>query len=145
MTLVEGIDHVELSVPDRFAAAVWYERALGLAIVPEFRDWAADPRGPLMIAAGDGTKLALFEGEPPAGRGAPGFRRVAFRTSGTGFLTFLEELPAKGLAVESPHDPVVDHDRAYSIYFTDPWGHLLEVTTYAYGEVTAALGNRPRA
>lgn len=145
MTAVEGIDHVELFVPDRFAAAAWYEHTLGLFIVPEFRDWAADPRGPLMIAAGDGAKLALFEGAPPAGKGAPGFRRVAFRMSAEGFLEFLQSLPGKSLPLEEPHDPVVDHERAYSIYFTDPWGHLLEVTTYAYDEVTEALGRRPGA
>ncbi len=143
MTSVEGIDHVELFVPDRFEAAAWYERALGLAIVPEFRAWATDTGGPLMIAAGDGTKLALFEGEPPRHRAQAGFRRVAFRLSASGFMEFLQNLPELMLPLEAPEDPVVDHERAYSIYFKDPWGHLLEVTTYEYRQVTEALSHRP--
>ena len=32
---VEQIDHVELFVPDRYAAARWYEQALGLRILPD--------------------------------------------------------------------------------------------------------------
>ena len=36
---------------------------------------------------------------------------------------------------------VVDHQQAYSIYFVDPYGHLLEVTTYDYGEVSSALAS----
>jgi len=56
------IDHVELLVPDRYEAARWYQRILGLEVVPEYQDWAADPGGPLMISSDDGnTKLALFE------------------------------------------------------------------------------------
>ena len=28
----------------------------------------------------------------------------------------------------------LDHEKAYSIYFSDPFGHRLELTTYAYEE-----------
>ena len=57
------IDHVELFVPDRREAADWYQRILGLEVVPEYQEWAAVPGGPLMISSDDGnTKLALFEG-----------------------------------------------------------------------------------
>lgn len=139
MSAVLGIDHVELFVPDRFKAAAWYEKALGLQIIPEHREWASDPRGPLMISCGDGTKLALFEGEPPASKAAPGFRRVAFGVTGSGFLEFLKGVSEEESLITTADDPVVDHERAYSIYFTDPWGHLLEVTTYDYQEVTKAL------
>jgi hypothetical protein len=34
---------------------------------------------------------------------------------------------------------VVDHQKAYSIYFSDPYGHLLEMTTYEYAATTRAL------
>lgn len=141
MTRVLGIDHVELFVPDRFEAAAWYERVLGLAVVPEFRVWSADPGGPLMIAAPDGTKLALFQGTPSGETGGSGFHRVAFRVTAEGFLEFLQKLSEVTLRPGSHDDPVVDHDRAYSVYFSDPWGHRLEVTTYEYREVTAALGS----
>ncbi len=42
---VQGIDHVELFVPDRYAAAKWYEEVLGLRLMPAFEEWASDPYG----------------------------------------------------------------------------------------------------
>jgi hypothetical protein len=36
-------------------------------------------------------------------------------------------------------DSVVDHDKAYSLYFSDPYGHQLEVTTYDYDATAAEL------
>ena len=35
MFKVLQIDHVELFVPDRYEAARWYERTLGLQVVPD--------------------------------------------------------------------------------------------------------------
>jgi catechol 2,3-dioxygenase-like lactoylglutathione lyase family enzyme len=52
------IDHVELFVPDRQAAAAWYESVLGLISVPEAVQWAKDPEGPLMISPGHGKNDA---------------------------------------------------------------------------------------
>ena len=79
MFKVLQIDHVELFVPDRYEAAKWYERVLGLQIVPECEPWAVGG-GPLMISSdGGSTKLALFEGQPAASSQTAAFRRVAFR------------------------------------------------------------------
>jgi catechol 2,3-dioxygenase-like lactoylglutathione lyase family enzyme len=140
MFRVQRIDHVEMFVPDRFEAAAWYERVLGLEVVPEYRFWADDPRGPLMISSdGGATKLALFEGAPPGRAPTSGFRRVAFRVTGRGFQEFLRRLPELNLGLPPGMDAVVDHDKSYSVYFSDPWGHPLEVTTYDYDEVTAAF------
>jgi hypothetical protein len=33
----------------------------------------------------------------------------------------------------------VDHDGSFSIYFCDPWGHRLEITTYDYHAVADRL------
>jgi catechol 2,3-dioxygenase-like lactoylglutathione lyase family enzyme len=138
------LDHVELFVPDRHEAASWYQRALGLEIVEWCRQWADDPRGPLMISSdGGATKLALFAGEPQGARETAGFHRVAFSTDARGFLAFLQRLESvelhdqHGRPVQA--DAVVDHRQAYSIYFIDPYGHRLEVTTYDYDAVRAAL------
>jgi catechol 2,3-dioxygenase-like lactoylglutathione lyase family enzyme len=143
---VQQIDHVELFVPDRYQAAQWYERVLGLQIVRECEAWAADG-GPLMISSDDGnTKLALFEGQPAPAPPNAAFRRVAFKVTGHGFGEFLSRLPELAL-VDARRRPVtaeavVDHQRAYSIYFCDPHGHLLEVTTYDYDVVSALLAAR---
>lgn len=137
------IDHVELFVPDRHEAADWYEHALGLAIVPDYEGWAADPGGPLMISNdGGSTKLALFQGRPPGAGVAGGFRRVAFRTDARGFREFLRRAVELRLTSGSrpvTPDAVVDHEQAFSVYFTDPYGHLLEVTTYDYQACAAML------
>ena len=133
---VHGIDHVEIFVPDRREAADWYTRVLGFEVMRDFEFWAEPTGGPLMISPDGGrTKLALFEG-PPAGRGVEqvGIRRIAFAVDGAGFREFLRRLAsveihdARGGRVTA--DRVVDHDAAFSIYFVDPWGTPLELTTY---------------
>jgi catechol 2,3-dioxygenase-like lactoylglutathione lyase family enzyme len=134
----DGIDHVELVVPDPAEAAGWYGDALGLTPVEGFDDWA-EGAGPLLISSdGGATNLALFEGEPRTGE-PTGFTRVAFRVDGSGFLRFVDgfdDLPG----VESAgRADVVDHDLSVSVYFTDPYGHRLEVTTYEHEYVVERL------
>ena len=143
------IDHVEFFVPDRHEAARWYQGVLGLEILPEYDDWAAASGGPLMVSSdGGSTKLALFEGEPQASRPTAGFHRVAFRVDSGGFMQFLQGLEAN--AVKNHEDQpvtvnsVVDHQKAYSIYFADPYGHRLEITTYEHEATQAALGELRR-
>lgn len=135
---VEGIDHVELVVPDRDEAARWYERVLGLTVCAEYAFWAEEG-GPLMISSDDGwTKLALFEGDH---RTAPVPKRVAFRINGDGFLCFLARLPELDLVDGDDRRvteaDIVDHDVSVSLYFRDPYGTPLEVTTYDYEAVMA--------
>jgi catechol 2,3-dioxygenase-like lactoylglutathione lyase family enzyme len=144
MFKVLQIDHVELFVPDRYAAARWYEHVLGLRILPDYEEWAVDG-GPLMISSDEGsTKLALFEGQPEPSPQTAAFRRVAFRVTAVGFAEFLGRLPELALTDGSrrpvTRSSVVDHQKAYSIYFSDPYGHLLEITTYDYPETSAHLG-----
>lgn len=136
MFKVLQIDHVELFVPDRYEAATWYERVLGLQIVPECEAWAVGG-GPLMISSdGGSTKLALFEGQPAASGPTAAFRRVAFRVTAAGFAEFVTRNPDLVTT-----DAVVDHQQAFSIYFTDPHGHQLEVTTYEYDDTSAWLAS----
>ncbi len=135
---VDQIDHVELFVPDRRTAAEWYRRVLGLTICAVYKHWADDPKGPLMISSdGGSTKLALFEGRSQEDRETAGFHLVAFRVSGRDFKTFLDRLD--DLTLTDHHDRTVtrefvqDHGQALSIYFNDPHGHRLELTTYDVG------------
>ncbi len=141
---VAGIDHVELFVPDRRVAAEWYGHVLGFEVMRDFAFWAEPNAGPLIISPDGGrTKLALFQALP-AGRetAQAGIRRIAFGVDGAGFLHFLQRLnsielhDARGERVTA--DRVVDHDAAFSIYFTDPWGTPLELTTYEVDVVRRA-------
>ena len=99
----------------------------------------------MISSDGGSTKLALFEGQPATSAQTAAFRRVAFRVTGGGFAEFLRRLPE--LALTNSQQPVaagsvVDHQQAYSLYFDDPWGHLLEVTTYDYDETAAWLASK---
>jgi catechol 2,3-dioxygenase-like lactoylglutathione lyase family enzyme len=135
------LDHVELFVPDRTQAAEWYGRVLGCRPVPGTEEWASHPQGPLMVSPDGGrTKLALFAGEPQGSRSTAGFHRVAFRLSGAEWLTFLARLPEHDLREGDRTARVVDHGGAWSVYFTDPFGHHLEVTTYEAEVVRQARG-----
>lgn len=139
---VSQIDHVELLVPDRFQAADWYQKVLGLEIIEDFRFWAEDSSGPLMIGSKEaGTKLALFTGQPIGSVRGTGFHLTAFRVDGEGFFEFLsrlEQLKTEGTKILSSDGKhvtsrdVKDHQKAFSIYFCDPWGHQFEITTYDY-------------
>jgi catechol 2,3-dioxygenase-like lactoylglutathione lyase family enzyme len=138
---VTGLDHVELFVADWDAAVAWYERVLGLTPDPAFEDWWTTGQGPLVLSVDDTTKLALFERES-ATRGADvSPHRVAFQTDADGFRSFVDRLDTldltdrDGEAVSA--DDVVDHERSYSLYFTDPDGNWLELTTNDYEAVAA--------
>ena len=86
-----------------------------------------------MISADGGqTKLALFRGQPQGPRLTAGWHRVAFQVSAEGVLSFVRHAEALGLRL-------TDHETAISAYFSDPYGHRLEITTYDPGPVRAAL------
>lgn len=131
---VDGIDHVELFVGDWEAAAAWYERVLGAVPDERFEHWRETRSGPLVLSTGEGAaKLALFERETATRGDAVSPRRVAFRTDGEGFLSFLDRLSDLELTDRDgepvTRDDAVDHRLSYSIYFTDPDGNSLELTT----------------
>ncbi len=141
---VDQIDHVELFVPNRQEAAKWYHSVLGLKIVREYANWAEDRRGPLMISSDAGsTKLALFEGKPQGSIETAGFHLVAFRVGATAFMRFVNSLAdldlVNHLGERVTSKSVVDHTAAFSIYFSDPYGHRLELTTYEYEQAKKEL------
>jgi catechol 2,3-dioxygenase-like lactoylglutathione lyase family enzyme len=129
---VERVDHVHVEVRDREQAAAWYARVLGLTPHRDLAVWADHTKGPLILAGGDGhPALALFAREPaPPSRDST----VAFRVRGAAFRAFLDALD--GLNLTDRHGravtraQVVDHDLAWSIYFVDPDGNPIEVTSY---------------
>jgi catechol-2,3-dioxygenase len=137
---VTQIDHVELEVPDRYAAARWYHTVLGFEICREYEPWAKATRGPLMISTDGGhTKLALFEGQPQ-GSGRPiGIRRIAFRIGADDFIGLIEELDALKGGDAVKRSEITDHGKSFSVYFSDPYGNQLEVTTYEYEAVRVQL------
>jgi hypothetical protein len=100
----------------------------------------------MISSDGGSTKLALFQGMPQGARETAGFHLVAFRVGGTDFKRFVDRLPDlnlldhRGQALTA--SSVIDHGAALSIYFCDPFGHRLELTTYQPDEAKRLLARR---
>lgn len=122
MIELEGIDHVALSVRDVEQSARWYIEVLGF----EHR-WPGMWDGvPIFVGKGT-TALALFprRGSGDASRPGSGMSHLAFRTRRDGFVAAQRELQQRGITFSFE-----DHEISHSIYFRDPDGHELEITTY---------------
>ena len=124
MFRLEGIDHVALAVRDVRRSVRWYQDVLGLE--RRFEDVWGDY--PAVVGVGT-TSIALFpvgRDEPkPPDRGTLAMRHLAFRVDRENFTRAQAALQARGVSFTFE-----DHGAAHSIYFDDPDGHELEITTY---------------
>jgi catechol 2,3-dioxygenase-like lactoylglutathione lyase family enzyme len=137
---VTQIDHVEIEVPERYEAARWYRVALGFEICRDYEFWAEAADGPLVISTDDGnTKIALFDGQPQGALHPVGIRRIAFRIGGNDFVTLIHHLDSLIGADVVRRSEVSDHRKSFSVYFADPYGNKLEVTTYDSDAVRTQL------
>jgi catechol 2,3-dioxygenase-like lactoylglutathione lyase family enzyme len=121
---LQGIDHVALSVADVERSTNWYMDVLGF----QRRFEGMWDGVPVFIGLGD-TALALFptrSGKASAGAaGNPRILHLAFRADQESFGAAQRELTKRGIVFEFQ-----DHEISHSIYFRDPDGHGLEITTY---------------
>ncbi|HEY3249571.1 MAG TPA: VOC family protein [Ignavibacteria bacterium] len=120
---LERIDHVAITVSSLENSVKWYMEILGLERYYE-GEWDGVP---IMIGKG-GTCIALFKvkgDNPKPDRGTPAMMHLAFRTDRKNFMKAQEELSAKAIKFS-----FADHDISHSIYFKDPDGHEIEITTY---------------
>ena len=120
---LEGIDHVAMGVCDVERSAKWYTEVLGFERLHE-GVWGGVPT---FIGKGN-TGIALFpasqEAKPSAHREIR-MLHLAFRADHKNFLVAQRELKKHGIKFEFQ-----DHEISHSIYFRDPDGHQLEITTY---------------
>ena len=125
---LEGIDHVALAVPDLEQSAAWFSDVLGFERLHRGL-WNGVP-----IFLGKGTTaLALFPGRDgqasgslPQGESNEGaMLHLAMRADRKNFLAAQEELRNRGIKFEFQ-----DHEISHSIYFRNPDGFRLEITTY---------------
>ena len=122
---LEGLDHVALAVRDIERSADWYVEVLGF----ERRYQGMWQGVPVFVARGQ-TAIALF----PAGnerkntstpRPNGGMLHLALRANRKNFIAAQRDLKSRGIAFHCQ-----DHEISHSIYFQDPDGIRLEITTY---------------
>jgi catechol 2,3-dioxygenase len=120
---LERLDHVSLNVADRPRSIAWYRDVLGL----EQRGRITDDDEPVFMGE-FGACIALFQAQvesPPREPASTGLRHVAFMV-GRDDLTRAEA----GLREREIEFTPADHGNAHSLYFKDPDGHTVELTTY---------------
>jgi len=120
---LEGIDHIAISVRDIERTAKWYIDVLGLERLHDGM-WDGVPT---FIGKGN-TGIALFPADQEPKTSA--YREIrmlhlAFRADRENFVAAQQELKNRGIKFEFQ-----DHEISHSIYFRDPDGHQLEITTY---------------
>ena len=122
---LEGLDHVALAVRDVERSADWYVEVLGFE-----RRFQGMWEGVPVFVARDKTALALFPAETdqaalPLSRKPPGMLHLALRANRQNFVAAQRDLTSRGIPFHFQ-----DHEISHSIYFRDPDGIELEITTY---------------
>ena len=117
------LDHVSLNVSDRTRSITWYRDVLGLEQRGEPRrdDWP--------VFMGElGACVALFQAQVETAERQPestGLRHVAFMVCRDDLAAAQTRLRERGVEFRFE-----DHGNAHSIYFPDPDGNVIELTTY---------------
>ena len=125
MFMTEGLDHVAIVVTDVERSVAWYREVLGLERIHDA--WGNEPA---VVGAG-GSGIAIFQvtgdgvTQVAPNHGSIGLNHLAFRVDRSNFERAQEHLRSCGIKFHFE-----DHGISHSIYFTDPDGHLLEITTY---------------
>jgi glyoxylase I family protein len=122
---ISALDHVAIGVDDVERSCAFYARVLGFErMIPE---WDI----PVVMGTG-GMGLAIFDKEihpspTPDGTPLPAIRimHIAFRVDRAGLDAARRELAEEEFTLT-----FTDHGISHSLYFRDPDGHLIELTTY---------------
>jgi len=118
---LQRLDHVSLNCTDRQRAVAWYRDVLGLTQLNE----PTDDDEPVFLGQ-PGLQFGLFQAQRQSPAREPessGLRHVAI---------VVDDLDAgkERLRSHGVEFRFEDHGNALSVYFSDPDGHVLELTTY---------------
>ena len=118
---LQRLDHVSLNVTDRARSVAWYRDVLGLVQL----NGPTEDDEPVFLGQ-PGLQFGLFQAQrhsPAREAESSGLRHVALVVDDLDAAQ--ERLRSHG--VEFRYE---DHGNALSVYFDDPDGHVLELTTY---------------
>lgn len=122
--MIESIDHIALVVTSMETSVAWYLDMFG------FENFGTAPGSSVTYIGNSNVRLAMLEASdesrfsPPVNQGARACH-FAFRTNGGAYAEYQNRLDQKGIS----YDKLI-HDDSRSMYFSDPDGYLIEVTTY---------------
>lgn len=121
------IDHVHIYVADLEKAERWYQHVLGFSRDESLMFWFTQG-GPLVLKNNDAAiSLFLRTHQPPG-------NTVAFSLDATYFSQLLHILVAQSV----PYI-ISDHQVSMSVYFSDPDGNHIELTSYEYAQAKENL------
>jgi len=118
---LERLDHVSINVTDRPRSIAWYRDVLDL---PQLNE-PTDDDEPVFVGE-PGLQFGLFQAQvasPPRETESSGLRHVALVVDD--LEAAKKRLDAHGVTYRA-----ADHGNALSVYFRDPDGNTLELTTY---------------
>ncbi|HZA00774.1 MAG TPA: VOC family protein [Hyphomicrobiaceae bacterium] len=130
----QGVHHITLVGADRETSIGFWEGVLGMPFVFEQPNLDAPSENHLYFDPGDGRLITVFTDEArrpdatPTGRDQGSVHHIAFSVSRATFLQAVKRLDERGIA----HSGVKDRGFMDSIYFRDPLGLLIELSSYRF-------------
>jgi len=131
---VQGVHHITLVGADRQTSIDFWEGMLGMPFVFEQPNLDRESESHLYFDPGDGRLITVFTSEartPDSTRTPtdPGcVHHIAFSVSQATFNQAVARLDERGIH----HSGVKDRGFMDSIYFTDPLGLLIELSSYRF-------------
>lgn len=123
MFQIEALDHVALIVQDMERAVKWYQEVLGME--RRYQDVWTGKRDPVVMATGN-VQLALFLPASEANRLTHDLNEhFAVRVDRANFEQARREIEERGIPSR-----LSNHKICLSLYFFDPDGNQIEVTTF---------------
>lgn len=123
MFQIEALDHVGLIVQDMERAVQWYRDVLGME--RRYQDVWTGKRDPVVMATAN-VQVALFLPRNAGDIRPHGIdEHFALRVDRANFEQARRELEGRGIRVQT-----WDHKICRSLYFFDPDGNQIEITTF---------------
>jgi len=130
----QGVHHITIVGADRQTSIDFWEGVLGMPFVFEQPNLDNESESHLYFDPGDGRLITVFtneEREPDPSRTATDIgcvHHIAFSVSAATFRQAVDRLDERGIR----HSGVKDRGFMDSIYFEDPLGLLIELSSYRF-------------